>query len=86
MNNFLKNCKVKLDSLFYKFISFERKGRLTVLQELGLTCISLDGEKSQEYFTSESNDCKVENDSIELSTDEFTITILNSTGEVISRV
>ncbi|WP_346894090.1 hypothetical protein [Clostridium sp. UBA871] len=46
MNNFLKNCKVKLDSLFYEFISFERKGRLTVLQELGLTCISLDGEKS----------------------------------------
>lgn len=85
INNFLKSCKVKLDSLFYEFISLERKDRLTVLQELGLTCISLDGEKLWEHSTNVINDYKVENDSIELSTDEFTITILNSTGEVISR-
>lgn len=85
IDNFLKRCKVKLDSLFYEFISLERKDRLIVLQELGLTCISLEGKKIWEHSTDVINDYKVVNDSIELSTDEITITILNSTGEVISK-
>lgn len=64
INNFLKSCKVKLDSLSYEFISLERKDRLTVLQELGLTCISLDGEKLWKHSTNVINDYKVGNDSI----------------------
>lgn len=85
INNFSKRYKVMLDSLFYEFILLERKDRLIVLQELGLTCISLDGVKLWEHSTDVINDYKIENDSIELATDEFTITILKNTGEVISR-
>ncbi|OQB14537.1 MAG: hypothetical protein BWY15_01046 [Firmicutes bacterium ADurb.Bin193] len=81
--NFLKRCTVMFDSLFYEFISLERKDRIIVLQELGLTCISLDGVKLWEHSTNVINDYKVEKDRIVLITDEFSITILKDTGEII---
>lgn len=84
--NFTKHYKVMLDSLFYEFMPLERKDRLIVLHELGLTCISLNGVKLWEHSTDVINEYKIENDSIELITDEYNINILKNTGDVISKI
>lgn len=84
--NLTKHYKVMLDSLFYEFMPLERKDRLIVLHELGLICISLNGVKLWEHSTDVINEYKIENDSIELITDEYNITILKNTGDVISKI
>lgn len=84
--DFSKHYKIILDSLFYEFISSDRKDRIIALHELGIICVSLDGVKLWEHSTEVINNFKIKNNTIELITDEFMITILESTGEIINKV
>lgn len=78
--------KVILDSLFYKFIVPKQKGKIIALHELGLTCVSLNGRKIWEHETELINNYNIKDGNIELITDESHITILESTGEIISKI
>lgn len=64
-----ENNKIKTDSLFYEFASENYDDKVIAIFELGVMCLSLNGEKVWEYYTDIISDYSIESENINIITD-----------------
>lgn len=75
--------RLELDSLFYDMIPLESTLNIIIIHELGIKCISENGDIIWQYSTDVISDFKIIGETLKITTDEQIILIALSSGELV---